>query len=376
MKPVDFLQAERTLAEVLRLIRLGSGAEGADARPPDADIPILDLIAMAQDNLVLWPVCRGLLKSTAGGPREEAVAIVVRGIMEASAEQAARTRDQLAELSHALAAAGISPVFLKGSAFIAESGMEPQRWRPMCDLDFLLGREELEAAVAVARSLGYESSSERFSEIHDVHFPMLLRPPDVVGLEPHVKLSWAHLPEAFSPNAFGQEARTVQPCASDHTAPRLRVPSDMHRLAHLVIHAQISSHRYDRNIILLRDLLDWHHLAGRQSIDMAALDKDFCAAGYASHFRSFAAFCEGFWFPGRRRFACMTWLGDHEEWAETTLRLVVDPRRRGVALLRDWGRMAGRAVRSPREAARMVRSLAEPRRGAEIADLVRNLFRP
>jgi hypothetical protein len=149
----------------------------------------------------------------------------------------------------------------------------------------------------------------------------------------------------------------------------------MHRLAHLVIHAQISSHRYDRNEVLLRDLLDWHHLAGRETVDLGALDQVFSSAGYQPHFRSFAAFCEGFWHPGGRRVDALPWLDEHTGWGQAAFRLLVDPRRRSLALLRDWSRMAGRAIRSPREGARMLRSLTEARRAREVTALFRDLFR-
>ena len=366
-------KAGLVLGEVLRLMRLGLFDDATPARPLDANVALLELIDTARDQLVLWPVCQGLLKAYAGRPQEQAIGAVVGGLLATIDEQAARTRDQLAELSKALAGAGIVPLFLKGATFIAESGLQPQPWRPMCDLDFLVDRSELDEVIAIARSLGYESRTNRFSHIHDVHFPMLLRPPDVIGLEPHVKLSWADLPEALSLPAFQQQAQVIAPATAGGSA--IRIPSDMHRLAHLVVHAQISSHFYGRNEVLLRDLLDWHHLAARESVDLEALDTVFSSVGYQPHFRSYAAFCENFWYPGTGRSGAMPWLGEYADWSQTALRHLVDPRRRGLALLRDWGRMAGRAISSPREAARMARSLVEARRREQVVNLFRGLFR-
>ena len=368
MPHTDLQHNRVVLAETMRLLRL-SMIPDAETSPLGSDIALLDVISTARDQFVLWPICQGLLKVSTGRPEASAVTQVVNGVLGTIDAQADRTCEQLSELTAALADEGISPLFLKGAAFILENGLAPQPWRPMCDLDFLVGRDELCRTVEIARHLGYAASHDRFSEVHDVHYPMLLRPPDVIGLEAHVKLTWANLPASLSADAFQRDALSV-----DTGSGVVRIPSDLHRIAHLVIHAQISAHRFGRNEIALRDLMDWYHLAGRETVDLDELDRLFDAAGYQPHFRSFAAFCENFWHPGEER---LNWFaGDSQAaWRETTMQALVDPRRRGRALLRNWARMAGRALFSPREAARLARSLAESRRPRQVHDLFRSLFR-
>lgn len=354
-------------AETMRLMRAGVVGEKGSA-PLDGGVPLLDLISFARSHLVLWPVTQGLLKACAGQSSERAILKVVSGISAAANKHARQTADQLAELVISLSALGQSPIFLKGAAFIIDADMAPQPWRPMCDLDFLCARDSLPTVIRLARELGYVASSTRFSDRHDVHYPMLIRPSDDIGLEAHVKLSWAKLPAEFGIAIFDREARTVE--AGNM---RARIPSDMHRLAHLVVHAQISSHRFDRFQIVLRDLLDWYHLAGRRSVDLDKLDRLFSAAGFRSHFRSFAAFCENYWFPGNER---LSWYGsdDQARWRDAALAALSDEKFRNRAILYNWIRMAGRSLVSPREASRLIRSLAENRRPQQCLDLIRGLF--
>ncbi len=351
-----------------QLIRLG--VTDGDQSPSNVTIgdSLLQVIDFARDQLVLWPVCQGLLKAAKTLPEEQAISLIANGIITEIDNQARRTRDQIVELGSALNAVDIDPIFVKGAAFIVEAGMNPQPWRPMCDLDFLVEPSEVDQVVSVAKTLGYQAVHARYSAKHDVHFPMLLRPPDVVGLEPHTKLTWAVLPKFFSPDEFRKNSVRV-----DAGEFRLRIPSDSHRMAHLVVHAQISGHRYDRYEFVLRDLLDCLVLSRRPSVDMDQLETQFVAAGYGEHFRAFASFCDHFWQDAMEHTAdCGCRRAD--QWRVNTLRGLVDPRFYNRALLRSWLRIIGRAIFSPREAGRLFRSLGEARRPDQIRQVFRGMF--
>ena len=367
MRPSTGNDQTEILDAALQLMRLGVNG----GNPPMSNVvgeSLLQIIDFARDQLILWPVCQGLIKTVQGAPREQAIDLIAKSIIADIDRQATQTRDQLVELIEALAAGGISPVFLKGAAFIAEEGMQPQPWRPMCDLDFLIGPHEVDQVVAIAKTLGYEPVHTRYSEKYDVHFPMLLRPPDVVGLEAHIKLTWADLPDFFSPAAFRENSRCIE-----YGNGEVLIPSDMHRLAHLILHAQISGRRYDRYEFVLRELLDWHHLSHRRTVNLENLERAFMNAGYGNHYLSFAAFCDQFWNPGRgvsgeadRRLT--------DQWRANAMRALVDQRFHGRALLLSWLRIIARALLSPSETARLARSLMHARRPHQIREVFHALI--
>ena len=347
----------------LQLLRLG--ADGGN--PSISNVvgeSLLQIIDFARDQLILWPVCQGLIKAAQGSPSEQAIDLIAKSIIADIDCQAMQTRDQLVELIEALAAGGISPVFLKGAAFIAEESMQPQPWRPMCDLDFLIEPHEVDQVVAIAKTLGYEAVHKRYSEKYDVHYPMLLRPPDVVGLEAHIKLTWADMPDFFSPSAFRKSSRCIE-----YGNGEVLIPSDMHRLAHLVLHAQISGRRYDRYEFVLRELLDWHHLSHRRTVDLEHLERQFMNAGYGNHYLAFAAFCDQFWNPERAGSGQANFLLT-DQWQAKAMRALVDQRFHGRALLVSWLRIIAKALLSPSETARLARSLMHARRPQQIRQVV------
>ena len=359
-------QAE-ILAAALQLLRLG--VNGGNPSTSNAiGESLLQIIDFARDQLILWPVCQGLIKTAQGSPREQAIDLIARSIIADIDSQAMQTRDQLVELTEVLAVGGISPVFLKGAAFIAEEGMQPQPWRPMCDLDFLIEPHEVDQVVATAKTLGYEPVHKRYSEKYDVHFPMLLRPPDVVGLEAHIKLTWADLPDFFSPSAFRENSRCIE-----YGNGEVLIPSDMHRLAHLILHAQISGRRYDRYEFVLRELLDWRHLSRRRTVDLEHLERQFIDAGYGNHYLAFDAFCNQFWYPERAE-TDQASLQLTDQWRAKAMRALVDQRFHGRALLLSWLRITVRALLSPSETARLARSLMHARRPHQIREVFHALI--
>ena len=359
-------QAE-ILDAALQLLRLGVNSGNSSISSVVGE-SLLQIIDFARDQLILWPVCQGLINAVQGSSEEQAIGLIAKSIIADIERQATQTRDQLVELIEALAAGGIRPVFLKGAAFIAEEGMQPQPWRPMCDLDFLIEPHEVDQVVAIARTLGYEPVHTRYSEKYDVHFPMLLRPPDVVGLEAHIKLTWADLPDFFSPSAFRENSRRI-----DYGSGEVLIPSDMHRLAHLILHAQISGRRYDRYEFVLRELLDWRHLSHRRTVNLEHLERQFMDAGYGNHYLSFAAFCDQYWDPERVIFGRAS-LRLTDQWRAKAMRALVDQRFYGRALLLSWLRIIGRALLSPSETARLARSLMDARRPHQIRQVFHALI--
>ncbi|MFO7855941.1 MAG: nucleotidyltransferase family protein [Paracoccaceae bacterium] len=325
------------LTDVMRLLRAwDAGASEAGAPPANT----LGALGTAMRLGVGEPVAAAL------EPRlpPAAARLTLTPVRAAAARAAEAAAAQLASIGRALEAAGLSAVALKGAAFVAEQG-RPAPWRPMVDLDLLVPRADLEAAVAALVAEGY--AGEHAAHVAtDYHYPALLPSGPGLSVELHVDLGWRR-----TAPLDGLAAR-----AAPGALPGLRVPTPGDRLAHLVHHAQIADGGHAARVVPLRAALDWRRLTRDAGADPAAARARFDAAGLAPAFDAFAAFAAAVWdepapaSPAARR------------WAEDALAALAEP-----------GLAARRARRfDPRRA---FGALTEPRLMAHAAAVMLNPVR-
>jgi len=322
------------LEDVLRLMRAWDAGAPAEEAPP---ANTLGALAAAMRLGVGEPVAAAL------APRlpPAAARLTLAPVRGASAEAAAAAAAQLAGIGETLRAAGLSAVALKGAAFVAESG-RPAPWRPMIDLDLLVPRDRLEAAVAALVAEGYRGD-HRAHVATDYHYPALL--PDGPGLsvELHVDLGWRRT----APLA-GLADRT-RPAA----LPGLAVPAPDDRLTHLVHHAQIADGGHAARVASLRAALDWRRLTQDAGAGPAAARARFAEAGLAPAFDAFHAFAAAVWDePAPSSRAARRWASD------------------ALAALAEPGLARRRARRF--DARRALGALGEPRLLAHAAAVILN----
>lgn len=146
------------------------------------------------------------------------------------------------EVLGALAAAGVPALVLKGLALGARYYRSPEH-RPMRDVDLLVRRGDLDAALAVAARLGLTRYADRHGLAFDRRFGsalVLTRTPDDLT-RPSVDLHWRLLDDWRYGRAEGWEERVWDaPDALAVGAARAQCPAPgvmlVHLAAHLALH--------------------------------------------------------------------------------------------------------------------------------------------
>lgn len=157
---------------------------------------------------------------------------------------------QLADIDRTLQRAGLSGVALKGAAELLAPLRRDPAARFLSDLDILLPEADLHRAVDLFHDLGAVSQVEdEINQRGHHHLEPLWHHEWTVILELHRGLGTDAARGILPAEAVLHEAG-----ASGLSA--LRVPSPAHRLAHAVLHAQISPPRFTERALSLRDLVE------------------------------------------------------------------------------------------------------------------------
>jgi len=216
------------------------------------------LIAFASAHFVLQALAEPL--------KNAAPAVEVPGDVEdflaafhgANVERNARLLHALFDISKALNAKGVVPCALKGAAILlTDDGPRPASWRFMSDLDLLVPQEDLAACVEAMNGLGFVTADETYDPLLEAHFPPLISPCRTFSVELHTRL--------FGLDDFGLSPEAVMAGATLHTydGAELLVPAMSHRIAHLLIHAQLHNRNHAIQRLVLKDVLDLIMLQGR-----------------------------------------------------------------------------------------------------------------
>jgi len=237
------------LNAVVAMLRSRMAGEPATNLPPWPADPA-EIVAAASAHFVL-PALHEAVVDGAGQLPEDLMAFLAE-IAGANRVRNAALRRALWKIAAALNAIGVTPLVLKGGAFLADPAAEDAGWRFMSDLDLLVEEPRLQDCVRAVAALGFKAVREDYEPEHEAHFPPLLSPCRTFSIELHTRLFAVH--EIAAPvSAWLAEAGTLD----DGRGARLLIPSPGHRLAHLVAHAQIHNRFHMMRRVVLRDLLDF-----------------------------------------------------------------------------------------------------------------------
>lgn len=177
-------------------------------------------------------------------------------------------RRQTIELVQALNRRGIEPVLLKGAAFLFVPPLCDPAIRVMRDLDLLLERAAMPAAVAALGGIGYAEVDMGMPPGH--HHPPLYRDGDPASVELHWDLLAPQARRALPTEAA---LAAAVPCAIEGGAARILAPTE--RLLHLLLHAQLVDRGHRRRTLRLAEIyefallsrafgnaIDWERVAG------------------------------------------------------------------------------------------------------------------
>ncbi|MBU2582616.1 MAG: nucleotidyltransferase family protein [Alphaproteobacteria bacterium] len=240
------LHAELTLSLLRAFPRSGI------APLPLADVSWHRLVAFASSHFVLQALAEPLSVSNAEGSAALEARQFISAIHDANADRNAMLLRATHAITVALGEIDVAPCALKGAAFLLTSrkNAPPAPWRFMSDIDLLVPVDRLPDCVAALGRLGYLPSSEDYDPQVEAHFPPLISPCRTFSVELHTRL-------------FGLEDFGLTPAAvlGDATLvpvgkAGIFVPSLCHRIAHLLVHAQLHNRNHAIHRIVLKDVLD------------------------------------------------------------------------------------------------------------------------
>ncbi len=169
-----------------------------------------------------------------------------------------RLRAQAGEIAAALNTAGLQPLFLKGMAVLLLDLHRDPATRFIGDIDILVARDRIDAAVAALRRHGYrQESTARPEHVHDmVKLTHTCRP---------ARIELHQAPLALALQAIVPAAELLRRALPIDTPSggRALVPCPTDLALHNVAHAMLHHHFYRMAELPLRDALDLVTLAAR-----------------------------------------------------------------------------------------------------------------
>ena len=241
-----------SLTEFLRRQAAGSPAHGrGNTAWPEADDARgwQRIVATASAHLILPALREDLSAACSLTGRQHDAAAFVEQIHEANRRRNQALRAALTAAAHALNAAGIEPMVVKGGAFLAVDG-QAAPWRFMADLDLLIEEARFEEAARTLSAMGYRTARQDGTGASDNHDLPLMHEDSGIVIELHRRL-YRNAGPGPSPARLFANGVTKRVDGA-----HIVVPSPAHRIAHLIGHAQLHNRFYAHKRILLRDFLD------------------------------------------------------------------------------------------------------------------------
>lgn len=187
----------------------------------------------------------------------------------------AAIRAQLLSIGAEFARAGLTGVALKGAGELLAPLHPDPAFRFLSDIDVLLHEADLDRAVGVLHQAGAVSQPEAdINQLGHHHREPLWHPDWPVPVELHRGLG-AAAARGILP------ATEVLDAARPTDAAGLAVPSQVHRLAHAVLHAQIEPPRFREATLSLRDLVEMEVMVRRLEAPRIAKAREIIDAGGA-----------------------------------------------------------------------------------------------
>lgn len=243
--------------------------------PPSADW--LDIVRQANEHLVTPQLHRAL-----DGPIRSRIpddlCRYLRLVHELNAKRNARLRSQAAEAISVLNAAGVQPTLLKGCVFLLQAAEDDPGGRILSDLDLLLARADLEKGSDALLAAGYRRACGDAGQHAHGKF---LRPEDAGAIDLHHRPPG---PASLYPEADGELG---EPATIDGIG-RVRLPSAVGRVTHLIAHDMFNDGGLATGRIQLRHLFDIAGLSRETDIDWASVRARFSSPRLLPAFDTYA----------------------------------------------------------------------------------------
>lgn len=235
------------------------------------------LVAVSSAHLVLQALAPALPASASDAAMPDDLPRFLAAVRTANAERNRALVLALRSICAELNAAEVTPVLLKGAAFLLLDRQAAAPWRFMRDLDLLVPAERLDDCVARLEHLGFSPGSRDYDPATEAHYPPLMSPCGLFSIELHTRL--------FARGEYGLPASLVVSRAAPARARDLNcevlIPSSEDRLLHALVHAQLHNRNYSTRRIVLKDVLDLSMIAGEElaPADWIAMSNRLSAPG-------------------------------------------------------------------------------------------------
>ncbi len=227
------------------------------------------LIGFASSHFILPAIAEPLSRLSADGqPVPDAVAFF-EDMQRRNAQRNQELKNVLVKIATALNRLGVTPIALKGAAFLLDARDDAAPWRFMSDIDLLVRADEMMECVGVLRNLGYTCGGDSYDPHSDAHYPPMLSPCGTYSVELHTRL--------FGCSDFGLDVTDLrrEARARPHITCGLLVPSYSDRILHVLLHAQMHNRNYVKKRLVLKDILDLSFLEHART-DGDSLYEDIC----------------------------------------------------------------------------------------------------
>lgn len=183
-----------------------------------------------------------------------------------------RLMKQLDEAAAAMNAAGVSPVLLKGTAWLVHAPPERRAARMLADIDLMVPANRFHAMIDQLRGLGYHLET---TDLEPGVPAVLFRPQDAATIDLHTEYG-ATTTLFYRFDDLAKDAALL-----NLEGGIISLPSPVACIAILLLHDQLKGRDYLRGRIDLRHLLDIHSFASQFTrADWAGLNRLF-RVGYA-----------------------------------------------------------------------------------------------
>ena len=287
--------------------------------PLPAQVDHEELIRFGSQQRISQALAGGVRNMKHEGPFGAGVELLLSAFETDGAKQNKVYRTTLLNLAKRLNEAGIPMVALKGAAFLVEE-KDPASWRSISDIDVLVSEAHVHRAGEALASAGYQfllpEDGYRIEDHH--HFRPMQDPVTGTAVEVHTRFVWNRADDPTNP-----EEIIARSSVKIVDGVEVRIPCPEHRIAHLIVHAQIGDRRFVARRIELKDILDLAIIANHYQVDWLEVEALFDRVGQRKHFLGFMASAAGI--LGQALPTLPLDLGPGQAWANAAQQSLANP---------------------------------------------------
>jgi len=213
------------------------------------------------NHLVLPVIYLKFLKYDLLGYLPEVLAQHLEDIYSLNRKRNEQILEQMKEINATLNAAGISPIYLKGTGNLIDGIYSDIGERIIGDIDLLVREDDYLKSVELAKEIGYINYwGEPNNPLKIKHYPRLYKEHVPADLEIH------HIPVRSKYSKYFNSEMIFRQKTEVIGFPGCFVPGDEHKVVLNFIHSQLSNSGHQLGVVSLRDIYDLYLFSERVNV--------------------------------------------------------------------------------------------------------------